>query len=198
MTKKILMICGKSQSGKDTLADYIYKKYNYPNKTALAKFLKHTLNKLFGLSLTKLNGTDEEKNELTHLFVNGKYLTYREALKWFGSDVCRKADENCWARKVCEYMEYQDSIFYTNSHIVSDVRWLNDWRYIRDFGTKYDYEIKTIKLGRDIKPYDPHDSEAELDTFPESCFDLVVPPDYDENETFTLVKHHLEKWGFAS
>lgn len=198
MNKKILMIAGKLQAGKNSLADKIVMKRLQSNLDALvvafADDIKQNLSNIFGLSLDMLYGTNEDKNKLTHLWWQNEQLTYRRAMQVYGSDICRKMDKYCWARSAYYTIREYD----INFNIITDLRMSDELDYVEEKSVMDNYEVKTIKLSRDIGVKDNHESETQLDGIPDNRFSLIVPPNYDENQTFDLADKHLTEWNFYS
>lgn len=60
----IVLLCGESESGKDTLADLLCEKFSNPEKIALAKPIKEFLVYLFDFNLDKMNGPSQNRNEI--------------------------------------------------------------------------------------------------------------------------------------
>ena len=199
---KILLISGKSQSGKDTLGNSIESKW--PDDICCFSFaekLKYFINDLFGVPLELLFGTDEDKDQLTDIrwedtptydgcLVNSsEFMTVRDLLKYFGSDICRKMYKYCWAKQVADDIECNGY----NISLIRDLRMVDELDYIKERFPLSD--IKTVRLLRKVKENDDwHESESGLDGFDE--FDLYISEEFDEKETLKCVITNIKKWGF--
>jgi hypothetical protein len=165
------------------LADtYSVKIYSFADP--LKKFISTT----FGLDLHLMYGTDDDKNTQTHIDwesipddirnkeeycrpkrgdgkispPSGK-MTVREVMQIFGTDVCRKLDENCWSRSLFNQIKNDG---YDLS-IVCDARFPNEITMGTEIGAK------AVRLLRN--PYDSkHLSETALDNTPYGEYSLVV------------------------
>jgi len=120
---KIIIFAGKSQSGKSSSVDYLLSQYpDVCKRFSFAESLKRFCINVFGVEARKVQGTNEQKNELTHItwsdlpltkveidalkidldakhkYVKCKkdYMTGRELLQVFGSNICRKMFADCW------------------------------------------------------------------------------------------------------
>lgn len=138
-------VCGKKGSGKDTVSDYIIKKYNF-NKYSLADPLKRGCMELFGFTHEQLY---TDKKEETDEFWSKKP---REILQFLGTDVIRKYyGDNFWIKVL------DKKINKSENNIVADIRFLNEYHYIK---SNNGIMIKVIRP--DIKSEDSHISENEL------------------------------------
>ena len=95
---KIIIIGGKKSSGKDTVADYITKKYNF-KKMAIANKLKSIVKILFDFSDEQLN------NEILKEKLDKNWkITPRQAMQFIGTDMfqfqiqklCPNVGRNFW------------------------------------------------------------------------------------------------------
>jgi len=146
----IIGLVGKKFSGKDTLADYLVKKYGFI-KYAFAKPLKEACKILFITSDDQLNRPD-----LKEVVDKRWNMTPREMMQYVGTDVIRNnIDPNFWIK----HFEYWFEENKNNNIIVTDIRFLNELMAIKKVGGI------TIKICRDtISITDSHISEIETDT----------------------------------
>jgi len=169
--------------------------------------LKEALATIFGLSLSKLNGTDEEKNELTHIAwklmarflpprtvkklkddkLYNKKMTHRQVMQEFGTSVCRHLDDDCWVRACLDRIKSESP----ELAIIADCRFENEVKAAKKRGAKI------IRLKPKVATGDIHTSETSLDNIPDSYFDLVL----DKNklslkEKNSMIVDAMAKWGW--
>lgn len=169
--------------------------------------LKEFCINVFGLDTAQCYGTESEKNSLTHInwdnFTDdikekysrprrgtggikpaSGYMTAREVMQVFGTDVCRQIDLNCWARGLYSKIERDNY----ELAICVDARFPNEITMGTEKG------CKAIRLSRN--PYnDTHVSEMALDNFPLGEYSLVI-----DNTNMTVkdcqrfLKPHIHDW----
>lgn len=152
-------------------------------KFSFADNLKLAAHKIFGLPLELLYGSDEDKNSATHIKASDLYgmlainivnelkrvmkdddfLTVRQVLQLFGTNVCRKMDDKCWVRGLITDIESYGS----ELSLVDDCRFKNEVYAMKDAGAT------VIRFKKSVGD-DSHSSEKDLDDIDESVFDLVV------------------------
>lgn len=120
---------------------------------------------ILGLTYAQCYGTDDEKNELTHLSWNDQQLSARDAMQIIGTDIFRKLDSNVWVKATIKRI----TIDKPNVAVITDCRFPNEIDAIKNIGGK------TIRLTRNPHNSD-HISESVLDRdkFDWSKFDFVV------------------------
>jgi hypothetical protein len=164
---------------------------------SFASYLKEAAIIIFGLDRSKVYGTDEDKNsptdikwkDITFAFSgpsinkmkkNGKYdkfMTIREFLQVFGTDICRKIKSNCWV-EACFREIAEDR---PDLAIIDDGRFENELTVSRDMGAKI------IKLDRTIESEDDHDSETVIKHISSRLVDRVI-----ENQEMTISEKNEE------
>lgn len=148
----------------------------YINHTSFADELKNTSTNLFGLDSKKIRGTNAEKNELTHIRWENveklisyeksrdhdEYLTNREFLEIFGTDICRVIDPMCHIRSAF------NKLVKLNPEIglILDLRFENELNFFNNIPNVY-----KIRLRRKIEKSNKK-SEIGLDHIPSDRFDL--------------------------
>ena len=92
-------MCGKSGSGKDTVADYLVQKYNF-TKISFADELKRIAKQVFGFSNETLWGPSELRNipDKRYPLPNGEFLVPRKVLIELG-DAGRNSYPTIWAER---------------------------------------------------------------------------------------------------
>lgn len=158
---KIIMICGKARSGKDTLADFLIKhlteKEANPCRIQIAQYIKYYAMKYFGW-----NGEEETKP--------------RDLLNKIGTDIIRnKINPNFHTDRLIEDIKIL-SYFY-DTFVISDVRLPEEIKQIK----KAFDNVTTIKLTRESDEL----NEQQLKHMTETAFDNYNNFDYiiDNNGT---------------
>jgi len=153
--------------------------------------LKDTCQNLFSIKKKSIYGTEEQKNELTYykwsdmpnfvseniyekikssgidpkdigLFTkNDSYMTGREFLQFFGTEICRKISDNIHIQATFTKINSLKRDFF----IIPDVRFVNEVKSIQENGGY------VVRLNRGVSS-DTHSSEKELDDF--KNFDLII------------------------
>ncbi len=156
---KVIMICGKARSGKDTLADFIinHLENKKPCKVQIGQYIKYYAMKYFGW-----DGEEETKP--------------RDLLIHLGTDIIRnKIDQNFHINRLVQDLEVL-SYFY-DTFIVSDVRFPVEIEKVKE---KYD-EVVTIKISRDSEEL----NQSQKSNITETALDNYTDYDYviDNNGT---------------
>lgn len=148
---------------------------------SFADELKNVAISVFGLSYEQCFGTNEDKNTLTNIpwenvmFAlsskkkkeikdkisdenNSPYMTAREFLQIFGTEICRKIYGDCWV----------DSCF---RRIISEqpgIAVITDARFSNEIEAAIRYGATVVRFNRGpFKGKDEHESETALDTWDE-------------------------------
>ncbi len=202
---KIILICGKAQSGKDTAADHISYQLNnkyqgdfQQERYSFAKPLKDFLINVFQVPYQSCYGTNADKDKLTHLrwsklpiepleidvirkAVNAKddtLMTGREVMEVFGSFICRKFFPDCWVAATANAIK---AAKWPHIALITDVRFPNEIDYLQGPNT-YIIRLRRNPLNRQVI------SETALDTyiFPqERCFEI-------DNQGVTIDRKNTE------
>lgn len=162
---------------------------------AFATPLKEILVGLFDIPKEVIYGNDEQKNIITQYKwenmptkIKGKsgYMSGRELLQYFGTDICRKIHSDIWTNKTLTDIKNEDSLFA----VISDARFENEVRAVQTAGGK------VIRLTKGENS-DSHESETSLDEFNE--YDAVI-----DNENMTIQEscikllEILDSWGWLA
>lgn len=128
-TVKIIGICGKKESGKDTVGDYILSHYEGYTKLSFAGALKDICKILYPL-LTDDHLTDhvlKEKIEVDTL----QNQSPRMIMQRVGTDLFRKHyDENIWIRILNDSIRRHIQENQCYKFVITDVRFQNELDYI--------------------------------------------------------------------
>jgi hypothetical protein len=164
----------------------------YVKHYAFATALKEVLMSVFNIDKDILYGTDEQKNTPTKYKwedmptkVKGKsgFMTAREFMQYFGTDICRKIYSGVWIDRAIRDIEAEQS----KLAIISDVRFEDEVLAIQNAGGK------VIRLTRSLPGEDVHESELALDKY--EGFDAVIDnANMTIEESCKAVLEVLEKW----
>jgi len=177
---------------------------------AYADLLKACAMQIFGLSYESLNGTDQQKNEPTHikwknmcsvltprvvsrLKKSEKYdkkMSGREFMQYFGTEVCRKIWPDCWVQACFNRIAIDQPDFA----VVTDARMENEVKIPKTYRSD-DVDVKIVKLER-APHYDIHDSETGLDKLHANNFDLIIPSDVTIKEKNRQILDAMHQWGW--
>lgn len=145
--------------------------------------LKNTCCNLFGLNPQKIFGSNAQKDEPTHIkwadikkLVKNQafkdktgYLSYREFMEVFGTNIARTIDDECHIRAAL------NKLISINPEIgiIPDLRFENELAY---FEKNSKFETYKIRLKRNVYK-STAESEMSLDSVSDDRFDLVVDED---------------------
>jgi hypothetical protein len=164
--------------------------YNY------ADLLKDIMATVFGVEWKQLYGTNEEKDTPTKVkwmdavgFLERKekkvlagegklkeYMTSRELMQFFGTDVCRILLDDCWVESCFRRIEAESPAIA----IICDCRFKNEVQFAKDKGAH------VIRLLR--KPFEgTHRSEKEIEWIKPEEFTAVI-----DNSNMTMREKNQE------
>lgn len=113
------------------------------------------------------------------------YMTARQIIQQWGTEIFRRVDNDYWVKKAVEAIEedqsYNNDIRPSGVIIFDDIRFTNEADMIRDNGGIL------IKLMRGNNTKDSHSSE-HLDY---EGFDIIIPDGLNRNET---LNYFIKKW----
>lgn len=149
----MIIACGhRRERGKDTVCDYLVKKYRF-KKDCFAYSLKEGIGrKVFGFNYEQLCGN--LKNTIDPFWER----TPREILQKVGTDLFRNCfDEDIWVKTLQKRLEIIN--YNKNDICISDLRMLNEAKALKKLGAIL------IKINRVIdfnEKIDMHQSEIDL------------------------------------
>ena len=150
MKRKIIAFCGPQMGGKDYSARRLVMTRGF-KKLAFADALRKVGFSVIGLSFEEgMQQYDElKKTEL----ING--LTFRNILENIGTEI-RKYDKDFWIK--CVLKEISEC---GNNICISDLRFYNEYKKIRDFCKEHDIDFKLVYCDYKNNIYkndNPHES----------------------------------------
>ena len=206
----IIGVSGKKKSGKDTVANYLKEKFGY-TIYHYADPLKEFCRDLLGLDEKLLWGTDEDKNTSTNYkfedlyniatrLINptedfefqehinnmmpdnsSKYMTYREVLQYFGTEVFRAFNKNIWVDTTFRKIQRDNC----KLAVIADVRFEDEVEAILNRNGD------VIRLLRNSGKVDEHKSEKALDSY---NFKKIIDNRAETvEETFSHVDYFMYK-----
>ena len=181
--RKLIGISGKIGSGKSTLAEYlseiIWNDLCIDSMVvSIGDAVKEECAAVFGFPV-KYAYTQAGKNTFISVPAQGKHMTIRKILQWWGTDIMRTlVDEDYWIKVLDQRLG--DGVV-----IIDDIRFPNEADYIKSKGgylirldTTYTETSEKLRY---------HLSETVLDDY--QGFDLRLSP---EHGTLGKVAHELD------
>lgn len=149
----IISLTGHIGSGKDTVADYLVKKYGFV-QLSFAESVKDALSKIFGWDREMLEGKTSEHREKRNQVdtwwakqLGIPHFTPRWAMTTFATDVMRRHfDDRIWAlsvkNKIIRLQQKDPNV----NIVISDSRYINELNMLKDLG------CLTIEIKRGPNP----------------------------------------------
>jgi hypothetical protein len=159
--------CNRSMENKDTIINEVFKRLDPVIKIHnFADVLKQDIcMNILGLNYNQCYGSDEEKNTLTELQIDGNNASSREIMQYIGTDIFRQIKDDVWVSATINKIIHNPSRII----IISDCRFPNEVQSIKNIGGK------TLRLKRNAYNSN-HISETILDeeNYDWSNFDYVI------------------------
>ena len=187
MKKIIIGILGFKQSGKDTIGNFLVEKYNF-RKTAFAHNLKKAVSIIFDIPEELCFGSEEDKNQLTRVKwsdlqdieykdpkIDLQFLSVREVLKLFATEVCRAKIPDIWTKFIN---------LSGDRVVVTDVRFPNEVELIKNNGGVL------LEVTRPGTAASNHASEKKLS---DNLIDYSIANDGTIEELYLKVISTIEK-----
>lgn len=175
---------------------------------AYSDILKAIAMNVFGLRFEQCYGTNEEKNTETNIkwsqmfkllpskrvaeinqhLNNRQYMTGREFLQFFGSDICRVLYDDCWIDTCLSRIDTDQP----------EIAIIEDGRFKNEILKTKSKNARVIKFTKSIEN-DSHISENGMDDLPDDTYDLII-----DNTKLTLreknqiILDNLYNWGWFS
>jgi len=168
-----IAICGKANSGKNTLSKMLKKHVPKGQKTVIIAFadpIKEMIRLMFpNLPKKVLYGSSQLRNEaIPHAFKDGIPLTIRQLLIDLGTGTGRSYNENIWIDNFDARLEKLLKNKNNKMVIVTDVRFRNEFDHLKNQG------FHMIRLLRNNKNMINHVSETNQDGILNEEFDDVI------------------------
>lgn len=200
MFTKVLLTTGKAQAGKTTSCEYLKKVLERQGYTVglynFADSLKSFCYGVLGLEYESVYGSNEEKNKPTHIqwknlplstdtlsecmgdkmYSSGvEYMTGREVLQVFGTNICRAMYSNCWvyATMLQIYNDNCDFALIADVRFPNEIESFNILTHYPQFADKICKNPYVVQLLRNPLNMD-HLSETALDDFNFIPYDRTV------------------------
>lgn len=165
--RKIIIVTGKAQSGKDTTIDFLGPLLDRARIFSFANPLKKFLEEAFGINPRNLWGTNDQKNEFIHIRWEdvpenkgrSGQMTCREFMQYFGTDICRRMYPDCWASATLKNIVNSDAKYA----FISDGRFPNEIDHFYNLD-RNEFDVIVIRLNRNILNQ-THISETALDDY---------------------------------
>ncbi len=136
---KLVGICGKAGSGKDTIGDYLIKTYGF-KKIALADPIKRLVKDVFALD----DHTVYDRVAREKPLKNWPNWTVRKLLQFIGTELFREnIDDAIWVKSLW-YKIKNDS---KNRYAISDLRFPNELNFFKKHAKKDFLCIKVVRPG---------------------------------------------------
>jgi hypothetical protein len=136
----IVGVCGSKGSGKNTIADHLFKHHGYM-EISFARTVKKIVSELFGWQYKMLLGDTEESrifretiDEWWTLKLGMGNITPRFILQHIGTDVMRNHfHPDIWLLTVEKRMYDIMKEFGNNKFVIPDLRFMNEFKWIKSF-----------------------------------------------------------------
>lgn len=258
--QKILLLCGKKQSGKNSASNFIHgylmaragviSSFGFDDDGRLlvptengevgvldierkdreflefaidsiwfcvknysfADNLKQTVMGVYGLTREQCYGTNAQKDAPTHIQWGGffkilpakvvkklkedgikaeDYMSTRQILQYFGTEVCRAVWDDCWSSSCINQIVEEDIPLA----IISDCRFLNEIEFSKKVAAEKNIDLRSIRFTKKLEGQEVHKSETDLDEY--TGFDKVIDNAnlslYDKN---IQIVEAMKEWGW--
>lgn len=170
----------------------------YVKLYSFAEYLKEMCINLFGLDRECVYGTNDQKNKETKIkwstlktiskknYQKNGYVTHREFLEFFGTDVCRSINPSCWSGATLEQIK-TESPAYT---IITDCRFEDEVDAINKAGGH------VIRLNKSLNEANKPSSEL-INNVSEDKFKLTINnQDMSLQDKSDAILSHLHSVGY--
>jgi len=127
---------------------------------------------------------DEYMEWLGQIVHEAGYMTAREVLQYFGTNMCRKMKPDCWVHATINKIQHEQSLMA----VITDVRFPDEVRGIQQVGGK------VIRFLRNPENQQ-HESETALDGY-DSFDEIIDNSEMNVVEQNQAVLEVLKKWGW--
>lgn len=199
--RKVILLSGKKQVGKDTFADIICrtsKRSNIPfYRLALADELKEQLIEITaGLvrRLPNVGGIPDYflKPELKEVPIcdltfrgSGKAFTARNLMQWYGQVIKAAFGDSVWVNLLLQHWVFQD--INKCNIVITDCRFRYELEELKS-NLQDKFDVITVRIKRNTDLIDSDISETDLDSLEDSYFDYVLENNTTKEEFTKKVK----------
>jgi len=137
---KLVGICGKAGSGKDTIGDYLIKNYGF-KKIALADPIKRLVKDVFALD----DHTVYDRVAREQPLKNWPNWTVRKLLQFIGTELFREnIDDAIWVKSLWYKIQNDPK----NRYVISDIRFPNELKFFKKHAKKSEFLcVKVVRPG---------------------------------------------------
>lgn len=174
----IIGLSGKIGCGKTYLCRKLLELLPMYERVGFADILKQECADKFGFPLQYCYSQEGKEKTVSLVHDNCsesggslqvRQMKVREVLQWYGTDVCRKRDQNHWVKAMDKFLLGAGNV------IIDDVRFPNEARFCRDRGMC----IRIMPYPEwEPGPFANHESETALDS--STDFDAIISPAYGQ------------------
>ena len=169
---RVIGVCGKGGSGKDTVANYLVEEYQF-HRVAAADAMKVDLCKYLDMDLKTLESYKNIKLDLNDNA--GNYIgefSIRRFLQLYGMDMRYRIADTYWLeRSIQDKVKELGNTRITNYIVVSDVRFEIEFDWIKDNGGDVIYVDGRTGL---TENQSKHVSEQFVNTTAKDKCDMVI------------------------
>ena len=172
---RVIGVCGKGGSGKDTVADYLVEEYQF-HRVAAADAMKVDLCKYLDMDLKTLETIKNKELSLWDMqdakIINHGKFSIRRFLQLYGMDMRYRIADTYWLeRSIQDKVKELGNTRITNYIVVSDVRFEIEFDWIKDNGGDVIYVDGRTGL---TENQSKHVSEQFVNTTAKDKCDMVI------------------------
>ena len=201
---------GQARAGKDTLADYLVKKYGFV-RIAFADPIKRAIRDWYGFTEEQLWGDDKEKPDFRYPIPGKGHLTARVAAQVVGTEVGRLIYPDTWVRLTLEHAQtlMDGKAMYNRSRglyarrwyefkkkptgiVIPDCRFINEVHGLKGVPNGFVVRVKR-KQAQGSVGIQGHQSEEEQKTIPDHMLDHVIDNNASLQEFYVEIDKMLRK-----
>lgn len=186
--KTIIVLSGKSGSGKTTVEKYLEANIaGSVESYQMATKLKNVICALTGCTINQLDDQNFKKgysNYSIKLFNDDKVLTYRELMLHISKKL-RWDNDLIFIEDVVRYIQRSTSNFI----IIPDVRELNEMIHIKEMCKIFNYNLITILIENPNHNTDHAKDKTETDLDDYKTWDFIMQNNKDLNSFYQLINH---------
>lgn len=151
---KIIGICGKKRSGKDTIAKYLCDRYGYEHHK-ISEDLKTIVKILFGFTDNQVENDEKDVKD-------PKWgIAPREAMQFIGTEIMQKEIQKLLVEKNVGRNFWIHS--FIEKHIINSSKLIviSDLRFIHEYEVLKNHKVYVIRVDRFFTPISDNEHESE-------------------------------------